>query len=255
MNRLLVASFAVLLGSAASVAQGPVPAPNQSQGTSQAAEAGKASAGTQNQSPQDKTQFSGQIPAQAALQPTNRILQFDGKGVEPAASGGSLTLYRVPENSSLECPVSMHAEHGSGGGLVITHQSRSGHDPEPTQPSGPAQQIHLILGKPVLSSSMSMGVRVASAKVTVRGTNGKWRTVPAGLAGDASSEMNKTLDVTFRVAENGQVSADMTLPGFTSVKSISLDSLTYSNGSTWIPANGRACRVAPDPLMLVSSER
>jgi len=245
----MVASFAVLLGAAVSVAQGPAPAPNQS--------------------PQNKTQFAGQfpaqvpaqaptqipapVPAQAAQPPANRIFKFDANGAELAASGGSLTLYTVPEKSGFDCPVSMHAEHGSGGGLVMTRQSRSYRDPEPAQSSGPAQQIHLILGKPVLSSSVS--ARVVSAEVTVRGTSGKWRTVPTGLAGDASSEMSKTLDITFSVAENGQVSADMNLPGFTSVKSISLDSLTYSDGSTWMPANGRACRVAPDPLMLVSSER
>jgi hypothetical protein len=47
--------------------------------------------------------------------------------------------------------------------------------------------------------------------------------------------------------------ADLVLPGFSSVQSITLNSLTYSDGSTWNSFKGNACRVAPDPFMLVSA--
>jgi hypothetical protein len=41
-------------------------------------------------------------------------------------------------------------------------------------------------------------------------------------------------------------------PGLTAVVSIELMSVKYSDGSTWTPAQGKTCRVAPDPLMLVT---
>jgi hypothetical protein len=176
--------------------------------------------------------------------------QTPGPAAVSSQMHGSSSVYVVPGTGSLGCPVSIRAQHGAGGGLVMTRQSRSAHDPGQVQPAGPSQQIHLILGKAEENSSAD--ARVVRAKVTVGGTNGKWRTVPTGLASDATSEVSKTLEVTFEIAENGQVSTDLTLPGFTSVKSIVLDSLAFSDGSTWAPSQGEACHVAPDPLMLVS---
>ena len=186
----------------------------------------------------------------ALLSSVTLAAQSPGPATVSSQMQGSSSVYVVPGAGSLGCPVSMRAQHGAGGGLVMTRQSRSSHDSEQVQPSGPSQQIHLILGKAEENSSAD--ARVAGAKVTVHGTNGKWRTVPTGLASDATSGASKTLEVTFDVAENGQVSTDLTLPGFTSVQSIALDSLTFSDGSTWVPSQGKACRVAPDPLMLVS---
>jgi hypothetical protein len=101
--------------------------------------------------------------------------------------------------------------------------------------------------------------RVTGAKVTVHGTSAKWRTVPTAPGVDSSSDIKKTLDITFHpdatasVDDNEGTATDMVLSGFTSVQSITLDSLTYADGSIWTPRAGRSCRVVPDPLMLISA--
>lgn len=243
MNRLAAAMIAVILGSATLAAQTPAPAQNLGQNAKPTAAAGQAPNLTLGQA---------QISTQPGQPPAQRVFKFVPDGSEALAFGESPSIYVVPVPQGAGCPVSMRAEHGSGGGLVRTRQSRTNLFPEPAQPAPPFQQIHLILGDSSVKSSA--GAKVVSARVTVRGTNGQWRSVPAAMGGD-SSTITKTLDLSFARAEDGQVSSDMTLQGFTSVKSIALDSITYSDGTVWIPAQGKVCRVAPDPLMLVSSGR
>ena len=172
---------------------------------------------------------------------------------------GSATLVAQSQRSSesgfeavrapgaLDCPVSMRAEHGSGGGLIMTRQPKSNSDPQPAEPKSPSQQLHLILSKSVARA------RITGARVTVRGTNGKGRAVPTVFGQNTPSSATKTLDLKFEVASDGEVSTDIALPGFTSVQSIRVDSLTYADDSVWISPSDKACRVAPDPLMLVSS--
>ena len=132
----------------------------------------------------------------------------------------------------------MHAQQRAGGDVLITRDG---------QRHPLSQRIHLILG------GFTNPARIVAAKVTVRGTNGKPRAVPTALLPDGSGETTKTLDLKFEVSEKGEVSTDMSLAGFTSVSSIRLDSLTFADGSIWVPTNGKTCRTAPDPFMLVSA--
>jgi len=148
----------------------------------------------------------------------------------------------------------MRAQHGSGGGLRLTRSGRV-----PAAPSGIVQRIHLSLEGGVGNARES--AKVTGAKVTVHGTSAKWLAVPTELGMDSSSDIKRMLDITFypdataSVDDNEGAATDMILSGFTSVQSITLDSLTYADGSIWTPQAGRACRVIPDPLMLVSSSR
>ncbi len=141
------------------------------------------------------------------------------------------------------CPVSMHALQGHGSGLVAVR------DAKPFE--GPSQRIHLILSNP--KSAM-----VASAKVKVFGLSAKnrlERTSDRSLDltnGDGASDLTRILDVTFAPKGDKDVSTDLVLPGFTSVRSVELESLTYKDGSTWTVAGQQACHVAPDPIMLVA---
>lgn len=168
-----------------------------------------------------------------------------------ASSPGLPTVYVFQAPADLDCPVPMRARHESGGSMRYT---QSGQKPESAPPPGVAQRIRLILG----SGKEPAGV--SSARVTVRGTSVKWRTVPTSQLLDGS-DLKRTLDITFHpnatasVEEHEGTSSEMVLSGFTSVQFITLDSLTYADGSIWTPETGRACRVAPDPLMLVSAGR
>jgi hypothetical protein len=153
-------------------------------------------------------------------------------------------VYVLPASTAQECPVSMHAQHGSGGGLLMARQAPG--TPK-SAPQAPSQQIHLTL------KNWNLPGRVVTAKVTVRGTNGKVRFVPVISAAQAPAETAKALDINFEADGEGQASTEMQLAGFTSVQSITLDSLTFTDGSTWIAPKASACRTAPDPFMLVSA--
>jgi hypothetical protein len=141
------------------------------------------------------------------------------------------------------CPVSMHALQGTGTGLVAV---RGG------QPvAGFSQRIHLILTNP-------KSAKIAAAKVKAFGLSGKNRIEQAstnqlGLTNQqAAFDLTRTLDVTFTPEGEKDVATDLILPGFTSVGSIQLESLTYKDGSTWAVAGREACRVAPDPFVLIA---
>lgn len=158
----------------------------------------------------------------------------------------SPAVYVVPA-PSLDCPVSMHAQHGSRGGLLLARQAPgASHAPNPPS-QAPSQQIHLTL------KNWKLPGRVVSARVTVRGTNGKARFVPVSSTAESPAETAKALDINLEADGEGQASTEMKLAGFTSVQSITLDSLIFSDGSTWIASRTSACRTAPDPFMLVSA--
>jgi hypothetical protein len=135
----------------------------------------------------------------------------------------------------------MQAQQRGSGALTTTGKS---------QAPGPYQRIHLILGD-------TGTTRVTSATVTVEGTNGKWRILTASRFQTqplpASPYTSTTLQLAFTRNGDQTESADLELPGFTSVKSIRFDSVTFADGTLWTPDFGQACRVAPDPFMLVSS--
>lgn len=134
------------------------------------------------------------------------------------------------------CPVSMHALHGSGYGLIAVKN----------QPpvKGFSAQIHLILGN-------GQTAKVVSAKVFVQGYSGKTRVEQTSF--NEVGDLNRTIDVSF-TPEDDAVAADLVLPGFAAVSSIRLQSIAYNDGSIWKVSGEQMCRVTPDPLMLVSSE-
>jgi len=139
----------------------------------------------------------------------------------------------------------MHAEQQGGLGILTARDDRG----ESQQRSGVAQHIRLILGDAKNSAT------IVSAKLTVRGTSPKGRMTPTVLNQNVAPDARKTLAVTFDVDGKGSASANLVLPGFTSVTSITLDSLTYADGSIWRPSNGNGCRTSPDLLMLVDAVR
>jgi len=157
--------------------------------------------------------------------------------------GGSPSVYVLPVPSSLDCPVSMHAHQQGGLGTLTARDDRG----ESRRRSGVAQHIRLILG------DAGNSTQIVSAKVTARGTSPKGRMTPTVFNQDASPDAKKALVLTFKADGSYGTSANLTLPGFTSVTSISLDSLTYADGSIWRPSNGRGCRTAPDLMMLVDA--
>ncbi|SPE20280.1 exported hypothetical protein [Candidatus Sulfotelmatomonas gaucii] len=135
------------------------------------------------------------------------------------------------------CPISMRAQHLSDGSLVKTCK--------PTHPAGIGQRLHLTFTNPDSK-------QIASARLTVHGVTPKGRVMQAASAQGGSSDATQSLSVTFSPGPDQSATADLWVPGMTAVRSIALESVVYSDGSTWKVADGMACRVTPDPLMLIS---
>lgn len=142
------------------------------------------------------------------------------------------------------CPISMRALQGSGTGLVATRNA-----PPAT---GFSQSVHLVLANP-------QSKQIVHAKVKVYGLTGKTRVEQTSADLTLRLDPNsgpaatfRTLNVPFNRESDKEAAADLVLHGFTSVTSIHLMNVTYSDGSTWAVSTSEECRVAPDPLMLVA---
>ena len=139
------------------------------------------------------------------------------------------------------CPVSMTAKQASATEMV---KVQSGQNPRPETLSKPGQRIRLFL------MGLPKGGRVF-ATVTVRGLSARGH-VDRADAGD-SPDLRRTLNVTFMPEDEKTVQAELILPGFTAVKSVKLEALEFSDGSTRDLGGMNACTVAPDPIMLVAA--
>lgn len=148
----------------------------------------------------------------------------------------SITVVAPPVTYSI-CPVGMRAQQGAGGDLV---RARDGQ-----RVDGPAQRIHLVL-------TPRHALQVTGARIRVRGLFGKNRLARAGMAEQLAPDRTQTLSVTFMPGENAESIADLVLAGFTSVQSIELQAITYSDGSTWKMESSNLCRVTPDAIMRVA---
>ena len=153
--------------------------------------------------------------------------------MKPGGASTSTVVIRMQPS----CPVGMHAKQGSGGGLVAVRNARPS--------DGPSQQIHLVLARRHLQ-------QITGARVLVRGLSGKDRIERSRAIEDIVPDRSQMLDVTFTPDNAVEASADLVLPGFTSIQSVELESISYADGSTWKMENRNACTVAPDPMMLVA---
>lgn len=153
--------------------------------------------------------------------------------VEAGLVGQARTFTAAPPSPL--CPVGLAARHVADGNMVKT---------APGHPHGLGQRLHLTLTSP--------DARIlASATLNVRG----WTAVGhlQQAAAKASPVQAVRMVQVLLSAETGRnSSADLWVPGLTSVESVELLAVSYADRSTWAPAAGKSCRVTPDPLMLIA---
>lgn len=160
-------------------------------------------------------------------------------GAQSRAQSKSQTILVLTLPTVETCPVGMQARQRPGGYLQSVRN-------EPRVETL-AQRIYLTLtGK--------SSAQISKAVVTARGLTAKNRVIPALSNEGYASDITKTLSLTFSPGSGRAVSTNLVLVGFTSVNSLELDSVTYSDGSTWRFTSSQGCRVAPDPLMLIDGQ-
>lgn len=138
------------------------------------------------------------------------------------------------------CPVLMDARQG-----VWDHTIRVRNGENEKMKGGFGQRISLTL------TDIHAGPIVA-ATVRVLGLSGQNRMLNTSEMSNGAPDKSRVIRLTAFTAARSGATADLYAPGFTAVTSIQLLEVTYADGSTWKINDSNACRVAPDPLMLIA---
>jgi hypothetical protein len=141
-------------------------------------------------------------------------------------------------SSSSMCPVSLHAGHLSDGNMVRTGTAH---------PKGIGQWLSLSLTGPDEK-------QVARARLTVQGLTPKGHVSQTRSVGTASLNAEQTFNVAFSSGPQSVAIANLWVPDMSAVERIDVQSIQYSDGSTWKLADGQTCQVKPDLFMLVASQ-
>ena len=169
-------------------------------------------------------------------------------GLAAAAPGhaqtGTTQTIVLPAAGNVSCPVAMQAQYGADGGLMAVRGGATH--------SGIGTPLRLTLNNPKPGE-------ISAIRITFHGWDGTGRTLPAKSTAPAaetnSSYANATRTMDLTVSIGPQKSADTVVwvSGLTAVDSIDLDSVSYADGSNWEPRASQACRIVPDPKMLISN--
>jgi hypothetical protein len=163
----------------------------------------------------------------------------DGNAASPASQNSvvSLNLNLTNPNGASSCPVTMRAERRTTFGVL--QAKGGGHE-------SPWQRLYLEIDRGAHA--------VVEAKVTVHGTRAQAQMTPVvSRANKGAKDAAKSFTLRPGSTDAEKIASDLRLEGFTSVQSVSLDAVSYADGSRWIAGSARRCSVEPDPLMLISA--
>ena len=141
------------------------------------------------------------------------------------------------------CPVALQARQTAE--AFRREVGDGGVNPGGTYPKGVAQHLHLTATDP-------QARQIVAANITVLGFSDKPRALATGPAPD-SPNASRPMEVRFASDPGLQAAADLTVPGLSAVTAIDLNSVTYSDGSTWKLAAGSVCRSPIDGFMLIGN--
>jgi hypothetical protein len=171
-------------------------------------------------------------------------IAFAVAGLVAVTSGSAQTarnqtkIIIVPLPSQVSCPVAMQAQRGADGSTMML--AGGAH-------RGIGQQLQLTLNNPKLAT-------ISAIRITVHGWDVKGRTLPAGETTSSYASASRTLDLTLSIGASQTADTDIWVSGLTAVDSIDLDQVSYTDGSSWESSTLQACRIMPNPIMLISSK-
>ena len=139
------------------------------------------------------------------------------------------------------CPVELNANLKIAGNTVLTTPAKS----EQSTPN--KQRLQVILSNPKSE--------IVGARITIYGFPIGGRVEPAvAYSPHGPSEIAKTIAFDQIVAEGQSGSYEVALPNFGAVASVDLDSLKYSDGSSWHPVGRKSCRAVPVTMNTASAD-
>lgn len=151
-----------------------------------------------------------------------------------STSGGlQQSLAIAPETHSDGCPVGFWAKRSSG--LRVLRASDSGQ-------SGPTLGLDILLDH-------RSAPEIQSVEVTVHGVTTRLRALPAGVS--SSDEVTKIFQLQRASGEKGLSDASVRVPKAGALTRVDLNSVTYTDGSTWHDSKSLRCQAVPNNLVLV----
>jgi hypothetical protein len=152
----------------------------------------------------------------------------------PSAPAQVATVLNAPSPSS--CPVGLRANPAVG----LTQNTID------TKPGVPSQTLTMELN--------NLGSRnITRAQFTVHGLTAHGQINPATLSDPDAPTASRQVELSLKVAHDSKASAPLLAEGFTSIRWIELDSLTYADGSAWHSSPQHTCSVVPNRFMLVAN--
>lgn len=158
-----------------------------------------------------------------------RVFQLDPKGPYARFDTYGNLIVTIPP-----CPISMRVRQGSDGDMVKTRNDG---------------QNDTRFGQRIYVSLNHSGV--AGAMVKVSGLSGRPHVADSGLGG-LQPDISRWVRIRFEPDGEASVLGSTKLVGFTSVMSVRLISVTYSDGTEWPVPRNSSCSVKPDPVMLIA---
>ncbi|HEX5234011.1 MAG TPA: hypothetical protein VFW25_01640 [Silvibacterium sp.] len=143
----------------------------------------------------------------------------------------------IPPQWSATCPIAMSAQHGIDGGTLAVRGGAH---------KGMGQQLQLTLNNSGKSA-------ISAVRIIMNGWNAKGRTLRALETNSSVTDASETVDLRLSVDAGKTVDTNVWVSGLTSVDSIDLVGVSYADGKNWKAAGAEACRITPDPEMLISS--
>lgn len=139
---------------------------------------------------------------------------------------------------SVGCPVVVTAKYVPDAALRPVQPTVGGVERQPLHvsfgPLGPKQDLKIV-----------------HAQVTVRGISEKGGVIPAGVSAE-SPWLEKTFPVNVATNAAGVLSGTVWLSGFGAVSYVSVDSITYANGTVWNASAEERCHASTGRILTSS---
>ncbi len=152
----------------------------------------------------------------------------------------------VFNGSASPCPIGIQAQPTPGLTQMVVRgtpppRDYSNHTVYPSQ-----QSLRLLLTNP-------KALGITGIELTAHGLQPGGHVEPVVSGQPGAGALDKHVSLQLVVDPGKRAARDVSLQGFTSIRSLDLEAVTYSDGSVWHAATDRPCRFEPSRVMLVAS--
>jgi hypothetical protein len=173
------------------------------------------------------------------------FLTFASVGL--CAAQSQVLVFSQPASSpASSCPIGIQAQPTPGLTQMVVHGTPPSRD-DSNRAEYPAQQSLRIL----LTNPKALGI--TGIELRVHGLRPGGHVEPVVSPQQGAGALDKHVELQLVVDPGKRATRDVRFDGFTSIRSLDLESVTYSDGSVWHASAQQPCRFEPSRVMLVAS--